>query len=101
MDKENKKRKPNWTEEEKCILLDEYGKRKAILKSKLNPNVTATKKYKQWEEITDTINARNLGVKRTVQEIIKKYENISVMAKKELSVHKRESNKTGKSFTAP
>ncbi|XP_048011120.1 myb/SANT-like DNA-binding domain-containing protein 4 [Megalobrama amblycephala] len=95
MDKENKKRKPNWTEEEKCILLDEYGKRKAILKSKLNPNVTATKKYKQWEEITDTINARNLGVKRTVQEIIKKYENISVMAKKELSVHKRESNKTG------
>ncbi|KAI7813148.1 putative myb/SANT-like DNA-binding domain-containing protein 4-like, partial [Triplophysa rosa] len=94
-DKENKKRKPNWTEEEKCILLDEYGKRKAILKSKLNPNVTASKKQKQWDEITEKINARNLDVKRTVQEVIKKYENISVVAKKELSLYKRESNKTG------
>lgn len=96
MDKENKKRKPNWTEEEKCILLDEYGKRKAILKSKLNPNVTAAKKQKQWEEITEKINARNLDVRRTAQEVIKKYENISVVAKKELSHYKREFNKTGK-----
>ncbi|XP_067271404.1 myb/SANT-like DNA-binding domain-containing protein 4 isoform X2 [Pseudorasbora parva] len=95
MDKENKKRKPNWTEEEKCILLDEYGKRRAILKSKLNPQITAAKKNKQWEEITEKINARNLGVKRTVSEVIKKYENVSVVAKKEISLHRRESNKTG------
>ncbi|XP_077088336.1 uncharacterized protein LOC143740173 [Siphateles boraxobius] len=95
MDKENKKRKPNWTEEEKCILLDEYDKRKTILKSKLNPHVTAAKKQKQWEEITEKINARNLDVKRTVQEVLKKYENITVVAKKELSAYKKEANKTG------
>lgn len=82
MDKENKKRKPNWTEEEKCILLEEYGKWKTILKSTFNPIVTADKKHKQWEEITEKINARNLEVKRTVQEVIKKYENISVVARK-------------------
>lgn len=64
MDKENKKRKPNWTE--MYILLDEYGKRKAILKSKLNPCCQKKPKHKQWEEITKKINARNLGVKRTV-----------------------------------
>ncbi|KAF4114287.1 hypothetical protein G5714_004510 [Onychostoma macrolepis] len=50
-------------------------------------------KFKQ--EITEKINARNLEVKRTVQEVIKKYENISVVAKKEISFHNRESNKTG------
>lgn len=69
--KENKKRKPNWTEDEKCILLDEYGKRKAILRNKLNPVITAAKKHKQWEEITEKINAQNLGVKRTISEVIK------------------------------
>lgn len=40
-------------------------------------------------------NPRNLSVKRMVQDLMKKYENISVVAKKEC-INKEESKKTGK-----
>lgn len=50
---ENKKRKPNWTEDEKTILLEEYGKRKNIIKSRYNPSVTHVHKTKAWQEITE------------------------------------------------
>lgn len=36
---ENTKRKPNWTEDEKAILLEEFTKRKNILQSRYNPSV--------------------------------------------------------------
>ncbi|KAG5275871.1 hypothetical protein AALO_G00125460 [Alosa alosa] len=91
---EKKARKPNWTEDEKVILLEEYRKRKTILKSKFDPTITANKKQRNWKEITAKINARST-VKRSVPEIQKKLENLTVMAKKEMSCFRRESNGTG------
>ncbi|XP_058625582.1 myb/SANT-like DNA-binding domain-containing protein 4 [Onychostoma macrolepis] len=92
---ENKKRKPNWTEDEKAILLEEYGKRKNTLRSRYNPSVTHLHKTKAWQEITDKINSRNLAVKRTVEEVMKKYENVVVNSRKEINNYKKESGKTG------
>ncbi len=48
---ENKKHKPNWTEDEKAILLEEYAKRKNTLQSRYNPSVTHLHKTKAWQEI--------------------------------------------------
>lgn len=95
MSEEKKTRKPNWSEEEKIILLEEYNKRKQILKSKFDPQITAHKKQRMWEEIAAKINSRSM-IKRSIQEVQKKYDNLSVMAKKEITIHRRESNKTGK-----
>lgn len=92
---ERKARKPNWSEEERVILLEEYRKRKNIIKSRFDPLITASKKQRMWEEITAKINSRGL-VNRSIQEVQKKYDNLAVLAKKEISNHKRESNKTGK-----
>lgn len=92
---ENKKRKPNWTEDEKAILLEEFTKRKNILQSRYNPSVTHSHKSKAWQEITEKINSRNLAVKRTVEEVMKKYENIVVSSRKEIANNKKESGKTG------
>jgi hypothetical protein len=92
---ENKKRKPNWTEDEKAILLEEYGKRKNTLKSRYNPSITHLHKTKAWQEITDKINSRNLAVKRTVEEVMKKYENVVVSSRKEINNYAKESGKTG------
>jgi hypothetical protein len=41
---ENKKiskRKPNWTDREKVVLLEEYEKRKVILKAKFSSSITS------------------------------------------------------------
>ena len=41
---EKKARKPNWSEQEKIVILQEYSKRKHTLKSKFVPQITANKK---------------------------------------------------------
>jgi len=38
------KRKPNWTEREKVVLLEECEKRKAILKAKFSSSITSADK---------------------------------------------------------
>jgi hypothetical protein len=35
------KRKPNWTDREKVVLLEEYEKRKVILKAKFSSSITS------------------------------------------------------------
>ncbi len=43
---ENKKCKPNWTEDEKAIILEEYAKRKNTLQNQYNPSVSHLHKTK-------------------------------------------------------
>ena len=68
---ENKKiskRKPNWTDREKVVLLEEYAKRKVILKAKFSSSMTSGGKNKAWQEIANIENPRN-SVKRDIKEI--------------------------------
>lgn len=55
---EKKTRKPNWSEEEKIILLEEYNKRKHILKSKFDPQIKANRKQQMRQEIATKIHSR-------------------------------------------
>ena len=57
------KQKPNWTDREKGVLLEEYEKRKVSLKAKFSSSITSADKTRVWQEITNIINAGNL-VKR-------------------------------------
>ena len=58
------KRKANWTDREKFILLEEYEKRKAVLKAKCTSSITSADKPRAWQEITNISNAGNV-VKET------------------------------------
>ena len=39
--KKMSKRKPNWTDRENFVLLEEYEKRKAVLKAKCSSSITS------------------------------------------------------------
>ncbi|XP_035272877.1 uncharacterized protein LOC135255251 isoform X1 [Anguilla rostrata] len=76
-----KKRGPNWTAEEKSILLKEYSKRRAILESRVNSDLSKLGKLKHWEEIVARINAVNPLARRSIYDIKKKLLNIAYTAR--------------------
>ena len=49
------KRKPNWTDREKVVLLEEHEKRKVILKAKFSSSITSGCR-KKWDNTCDTTN---------------------------------------------
>jgi hypothetical protein len=53
------KRKPNWKDREKVVLLEEYEKRKVILKAKFTSSITYGGKNRAWQEIANIVNAGN------------------------------------------
>jgi hypothetical protein len=60
------KRKPNWTDRETVVLLEEYEKRKVILKAKFYSSITSGDKHRAWQEIANIVNAGN-SVKRDIK----------------------------------
>ena len=75
------KRKPNWTDREKVVLLEECEKRKAILKAKFSSSITSADKNRAWQEIANTVNAGN-SVKIDIKEIQKQNGTIYVLPQK-------------------
>ena len=62
------KRKPNWTDRKKVVLLEEYEKRKVILKAKFSSSITSGDKNRAWQEIASIVNA-GISVRRDIKEI--------------------------------
>ncbi|KAG9338035.1 hypothetical protein JZ751_027198 [Albula glossodonta] len=81
MDK--KKRGPNWSPEEKSILLKEYSKRRALLESRVSSDLTRLAKRRYWEEIAACVNAFNPLNRRSISDIKKKMLNISYTARRD------------------
>jgi hypothetical protein len=50
------KRKPNWIDREKMILMEEYEKRKDVLRAKFSSTITSSTKNTAWDEITEAMN---------------------------------------------
>jgi hypothetical protein len=87
------KRKPNWTDRENVLLLEEYEKRKVILKTKFSSSITSGDKNRAWQEIANIVNTGN-AVKRDIKETQKKWDSICVTAKSEVSLHRRSQRQT-------
>ena len=68
-------RKPNWTDREQVVVLEEYEKRTVILKAKFSSSITSWVTNRAWQEIANIVNAGN-SVKRYIKEIHKKWDNI-------------------------
>lgn len=77
------KRKQNWTDREKMILMEEYEKRKDVLRAKFSSKNTS------WNVITEAMNSQNPSVKRNMKEIQMEWDNICSSAKTGFSHKKR------------
>ncbi|CAG2218327.1 unnamed protein product [Mytilus edulis] len=74
--------------------MEEYEKKRQILKAKFSSTLTSGDKTRAWEEIANTINAGN-SVRRCTKDIQKKWDNICATAKSEVSAHRRSQKQTG------
>jgi hypothetical protein len=74
--KKMSKRKPRWTDREIVVMLEEYEKRKVIMKAKSSSSITSGDKNRVWHEIANLVNAGN-------------------SVKREISLHCRSQRKTG------
>jgi hypothetical protein len=84
--KKMSKRKPHWTDREKVVLLEDYEKRKVILKAKFSSSITSGDKNRAWQEISNIVNTGN-SVKRDIKEI-QKNGTIYVLSQKQVSLHR-------------
>ncbi|XP_062579976.1 uncharacterized protein LOC134241972 [Saccostrea cucullata] len=90
-----KKRKPNWTMEECLHLTHLFNDNKKILRAKFGAGVTTQKKREVWKNITEAINAANPSTVRTIEEVEKKWHNIHMKGRGEISDFRRSLQKTG------
>ncbi|XP_062605145.1 uncharacterized protein LOC134266952 [Saccostrea cucullata] len=90
-----KKRKPNWTLEECLHLTRLFNDNKKILRAKFGAGVTTQKKREVWKNITESINAANPSTVRTIEEVEKKWHNIHMKGRGEISDFRRSLQKTG------
>ncbi|XP_034022944.1 uncharacterized protein LOC117507230 [Thalassophryne amazonica] len=93
-----KKRKPNWTDQECCVLAQLMEERKDIIRGKCSTGVSTQDKRKAWEEITKAINAASPQVQRTASDCNKKWENLLAKSRNEIKMLKRKNNSDGLSL---
>ena len=82
------KRKACFSDGEIRCLIDLFHQNKDILLKKFNNSNTNQKKKKVWIEIATAVNARAIDVKRTVDEVKKKWKDLLSKAKKDASLQK-------------
>ena len=95
--KKKSARQPNWTRQEKEILVEEFLKRKSILRGKFSSKLKSIDKQAAWTEITEAVNRSPLSTfRRDEKTVQKKWDNLLSDAKKEISAYKKSLAKTGK-----
>lgn len=77
-----KKRAPNFTAEEKLLLLQMCEVDTIIIENKKTDSVSVREKNAVWEKITNNFNANSLLCQRTPSQLRTLYDNIKQDAKK-------------------
>ncbi|XP_062589046.1 myb-related transcription factor, partner of profilin-like [Saccostrea cucullata] len=92
--KDIKRRRPNWSEGELVALAEAVVPRAHYLKGKLSPSLTAERKQGLWEEVADEVNSVAM-IKRTVDEMKKKWADMQSLTKKKEGERRRSMKMTG------
>ena len=82
-------RKACFSDAEIRELIDLFSKKKDMLLTKFNSANTNQQKKKAWAEITESVNSRAVGVKRTVEEVKNKWKDLLAKARKDASAQKQ------------
>ncbi|XP_031549503.1 nuclear apoptosis-inducing factor 1-like [Actinia tenebrosa] len=77
------KRKPNFTEMENLFLIEEFEKNKEVLRSKINSTEMNRQKLAVWQSICVALNTKNPLVRRSVDEVRRKWKNMVTIARKD------------------
>ncbi|XP_077776191.1 uncharacterized protein LOC144325778 isoform X2 [Podarcis muralis] len=83
-----KAKRIKFSDEEKFLILEGFALRKDILIPKSGRYSNTVARQRAWEEIAAAVNSLNPLIQRTPQEILKKWKNMVVDARKGLSVEK-------------
>ncbi|XP_032991993.1 uncharacterized protein LOC117039062 [Lacerta agilis] len=83
-----KAKRIKFSDEEKFLILEGFALRKDILIPKSGRYSNTAARQRAWEEIAAAVNSLNPLIQRTPQEILKKWKNMVVDARKGLSVEK-------------
>ncbi|CAH3156158.1 unnamed protein product [Porites evermanni] len=99
-----KQRSSRFTQGMTDALVEAYGKHQYILQSKFSNLVTNEKKKEAWIKVADAVNAVNPAERKTVEQVKKKWEDVTGSVKKK-ERHARQQelkklNTTGNGFLA-
>ncbi|XP_065595064.1 myb-related transcription factor, partner of profilin-like [Cyrtonyx montezumae] len=83
-----KPKRIKFSEEEKFLILEEFSLRKDILIPKSGRYRNTQDRQRAWEEIAAAVNALSPVVRRTAEEIRRKWHNMVLEARRELAAHK-------------
>lgn len=82
MSVDQKKKSSRFSEEMNRALIEGYTKHQAILKAKFSSTVSMSSKKAAWEGITMGVNAVNSGDRKTVDQVKKRWEDLTASVKK-------------------
>lgn len=88
-------RKPNFNKSEESALKEAFIEVKHIIEAKLSNTVTKKNKEDAWQFICDRVNMHNLDVRRSTEDIKKKYTNIKSAVKADFTVMRKSCHQTG------
>ena len=89
------RRGANFSKADLVFLCELVEKNITILRSKQTNSITNAEKAKVWKEITDSVNARAGGQKRSVEQIKEKWRKACSTAKLEAEIDKKSLNQIG------
>uniref|UniRef100_A0A0P4W0U5 Regulatory protein zeste n=1 Tax=Scylla olivacea TaxID=85551 RepID=A0A0P4W0U5_SCYOL len=92
---QRRKRKPNWSSDETLRLVNIMAEKRCIIKGRFHPSLTHADKKRAWEDITNSVNARNLHVKRTEEEVVNKWFTVLSHSRKKIANINKEQNQSG------
>jgi hypothetical protein len=93
--KGKRRRGANFSKADLVFLCKLVEKNITILRSKQTNSITNAEKAKVWKEITDSVNTRAGGQKRSVEQIKEKWRKACSTAKLEAAIDKKSLNQTG------
>lgn len=94
MEKELKRRKPNWSESELMALAEAVAPHFRVLKGKFSAFITSERKNQLWQDIANQVNAVAM-VNRTTEEMKKKWADMQSLTKKKEAERRRSMKQTG------
>ncbi|XP_063859205.1 dendritic arbor reduction protein 1-like [Scylla paramamosain] len=92
---QRRKRKPNWSSDETLRLVNIMAEKRCIIKGRFQPSLTHADKKRAWEDITNSVNACNLHVKRTKEEVVHKWFTMLSHLRRKIGNINKEQNQSG------
>jgi len=92
---QKKKRKPNWSSDETLRLVNVMAEKHLTVNGRFRPSLTHGDKKRAWADITNAVNASNVLVRRTEEEVINKWFTVLSHSRKKIAAVRKEFNQSG------